>query len=94
MLEPDPARAARGRVDRFGQDKPEVRVVTYYGKDNAIDGVILDVLIRKHKSIKSDLGVTVAVPGSSEQIAQTLFEGGAVPEDDRRASAASSRFRG
>ena len=33
------------------------------------------MLIRKHKSIKSDLGVTVAVPGSSEQIAEALFEG-------------------
>ncbi len=64
-----------GRVDRFGQNSPEVRVITYYGTDNPIDGVILDVLIRKHKSIKSDLGVTVAVPGSSEQIAETLFEG-------------------
>jgi superfamily II DNA or RNA helicase len=64
-----------GRVDRFGQDKREVRVITYYGKDNPIDGVILDVLIRKHKSIKSTLGVTVAVPGSSEQIAEALFEG-------------------
>ncbi len=64
-----------GRVDRFGQEKPQVRVVTYYGTDNPIDGVILDVLIRKHKSIKSDLGVTVAVPGSSEQIAEALFEG-------------------
>ena len=64
-----------GRVDRFGQKKSEVRVVTYYGTDNPIDGVILDVLIRKHKSIKSALGVTVAVPGSSEQIAEALFEG-------------------
>ncbi len=64
-----------GRVDRFGQERPEVRVITYYGQDNPIDGVILDVLIRKHKSIKSDLGVTVAVPGSSEQIAEALFEG-------------------
>lgn len=64
-----------GRVDRFGQERSEVRVITYYGKDNPIDGVILDVLIRKHKSIKSDLGVTVAVPGTSEQIAETLFEG-------------------
>jgi superfamily II DNA or RNA helicase len=64
-----------GRVDRFGQEKPEVRVVTYYGTDNPIDGVILEVLIRKHKSIKSALGVTVAVPGSSEQIAEALFEG-------------------
>jgi hypothetical protein len=63
-----------GRVDRFGQEKPEVRVVTYYGTDNPIDGVILDVLIRKHKNIKSALGVTVAVPGSSEQIAEALFE--------------------
>jgi superfamily II DNA/RNA helicase len=63
-----------GRVDRFGQEKPEVRVVTYYGVDNPIDGVILDVLIRKHKTIKSDLGVTVAVPGSSEQVAEALFE--------------------
>jgi len=64
-----------GRVDRFGQEKGEVRVITYYGMDNPIDGVILDVLIRKHKKIKSDLGVTVAVPGSSEEIAETLFEG-------------------
>lgn len=64
-----------GRVDRFGQVKDKVRVITYYGTDNPIDGVILDVLIRKHKNIKSDLGVTVAVPGSSEQIAEALFEG-------------------
>ena len=64
-----------GRVDRFGQDKPEVRVLTFYGRDNPIDGVILDVLLRKHKSIKSDLGVSVSVPGSSEEVAEALFEG-------------------
>ena len=64
-----------GRVDRFGQEKSEVRVVTWYGANNPIDGVILDVLLRKHKSIRSALGVTVAVPGSSEQIAEALFEG-------------------
>lgn len=63
-----------GRIDRFGQRKPEVRVVTWYGRDNPVDGVILDVLIRKHKAIKSDLGVTVAVPGSSEQVAEAIFE--------------------
>ncbi len=72
-----------GRVDRFGQEKREVRVVTYYGTDNPIDGVILDVLIRKHKSIKSDLGVTVAVPGSSEQIVEALFEGALFREKTR-----------
>jgi superfamily II DNA or RNA helicase len=72
-----------GRVDRFGQQKREVRVVTYYGTDNPIDGVILDVLIRKHKAIKNDLGVTVAVPGSSEQIAEALFEGALFREQTR-----------
>ena len=79
-----------GRVDRFGQDKTEVRVVTYYGTDNPIDGVILDVLIRKHKSIKSDLGVTVAVPGSSEQIAEALFEGALFRERARSGAAQMS----
>jgi len=64
-----------GRVDRFGQKRDEVRVVTYYGFDNPVDGVILDVLIRKHKRIKNELGVAIAVPESSEQIAQALFEG-------------------
>lgn len=72
-----------GRVDRFGQQKREVRVITYYGADNPIDGVILEVLIRKHKAIKSDLGVTVAVPGSSEQIAEALFEGALFREQTR-----------
>jgi superfamily II DNA or RNA helicase len=72
-----------GRVDRFGQPRPEVRVVTYYGKDNPIDGVILDVLIRKHKAIKNDLGVTVAVPGSSEQVAEALFQGALFRERTR-----------
>jgi hypothetical protein len=72
-----------GRVDRFGQRQREVRVVTYYGSDNPIDGVILDVLLRKHKAIKSDLGVTVAIPGSSEQIAEALFEGALFREQTR-----------
>ena len=64
-----------GRVDRFGQPKARVRVLTYFGVDNQIDGVVLDVLLRKHKKIKSDLGISVAVPGSSEEVIKALFEG-------------------
>lgn len=64
-----------GRVDRFGQANETVRVVTYFGRDNQIDGVVLDVLLRKHKQIKSDLGVSVAVPGNSEDVVEALFEG-------------------
>lgn len=72
-----------GRVDRFGQEHKEVRVMTFYGKDNPIDGVILDVLLRKHKSIKSALGVTVSVPSSSEAVIEALFEGALFRERSR-----------
>lgn len=64
-----------GRVDRFGQESDEVRVITYFGRDNQIDGVVLDVILRKHKQIKSDLGVSIAIPGNSEDVAEALFEG-------------------
>lgn len=64
-----------GRVDRFGQPKPHIRVVTYFGTDNRIDGIVLDVLLRKHQKIKSALGISVAVPGNSEQVIEALFEG-------------------
>jgi superfamily II DNA or RNA helicase len=64
-----------GRVDRFGQASEKVRVLTYFGVDNQIDGVVLDVLLRKHKTIKSDLGISVAIPGGSEDLVKALFEG-------------------
>jgi superfamily II DNA or RNA helicase len=64
-----------GRVDRYGQASPEVRALTYYGIDNKIDGVVLDVLLRKHKKIRSSLGVSVPLPVDSEQVLQAVFEG-------------------
>lgn len=64
-----------GRVDRFGQSSENVRVVTLFGVDNKIDGVVLEVLLKKHKAIKSDLGIAVAVPGGSEDVIKALFEG-------------------
>jgi superfamily II DNA or RNA helicase len=64
-----------GRVDRFGQRKKEVRVVTYYGIDNQIDGVVLDVLLRKHRSIRNSLGISVPVPINTDEIVEAIFEG-------------------
>ncbi|URM91578.1 DEAD/DEAH box helicase [Streptomyces sp. MRC013] len=51
-----------GRVDRYGQKRDQVRVITMYGEDNGIDGKVLDVLFRKHRQIKKDLGISVSVP--------------------------------
>lgn len=64
-----------GRVDRFGQARDPVRVITYYGIDNQIDGIVLDVLIRKHKKIRSSTGISVPVPANTDQVIEAIFEG-------------------
>jgi hypothetical protein len=63
-----------GRVDRYGQPRPKVRVLTYYGTDNPIDGMVIDVLIRKHKTIRSSLGISVPVPVETDTIIEAVFE--------------------
>jgi len=64
-----------GRVDRFGQKKPKVRALTYYGIDNGVDGIVLNVLIRKHRRIRKSLGVSVPVPVNANQVMEAIFEG-------------------
>lgn len=64
-----------GRVDRYGQTRDKVRVVTYYGTDNSIDGIVLDVLLRKHKQIRNRLGISVPVPVDSNAVVEAIFEG-------------------
>ncbi len=64
-----------GRVDRFGQPNKEVKVITYYGTDNQIDGVVLEVLIRKHKTIRKALGISIPVPTTSNSVLEALYEG-------------------
>ncbi|MET7863699.1 DEAD/DEAH box helicase [Micromonospora taraxaci] len=54
-----------GRVDRYGQKRNVVRVITLYGSDNGIDGKVLDVLIKKHRQIRKDLGISVSVPDAA-----------------------------
>jgi superfamily II DNA or RNA helicase len=63
-----------GRVDRFGQRSPEVRVVTYYGADNQIDETVLEVLLRKHRAIRGALGISIPVPGSTNTVIEALAE--------------------
>lgn len=63
-----------GRVDRFGQPRPDVRVVLLHGADNPVDRTVLDVLLRKARLIREQLGVAVPVPGESEQVVQAVVE--------------------
>jgi superfamily II DNA or RNA helicase len=51
-----------GRVDRFGQPAPLVRSVLVYSPDSAIDGAVLEVILRKAAAIREATGVTVPLP--------------------------------
>ncbi len=66
-----------GRVDRFGQPSPKVKAVLLYGRDNPVDGAVLDVLLRKARQIHRTLGIMVPVPVDSatvmEVVLKTLF---------------------
>jgi Helicase conserved C-terminal domain len=64
-----------GRVDRYGQPRDTVRALTYWGRDNGIDGLVLDVLLRKHKTIRSSLGVSVPVPPDTDALMEAILEG-------------------
>ncbi len=64
-----------GRVDRFGQRHDLVRAVTIYGSDNGIDGLVLDVLIRKHRAISRQTGVAIPVPDRGEGVVRAILEG-------------------
>jgi superfamily II DNA or RNA helicase len=64
-----------GRVDRYGQRRDHVRITTVYGTDNQIDGVVLDVLLRKHQTIRTSLGISVPVPTNTDQVIEAIFEG-------------------
>lgn len=72
-----------GRVDRFGQQKTKVKAVLLYGRDNPVDGAVLDVLLRKAREIHRTLGITVPVPTDSETVMETVLKtlfSRAVPE--------------
>ena len=64
-----------GRVDRYGQPRKTVQMVMVYGRDNRIDGIVLEVLLRKHQQIRKTLGVSVPVPVDTNQVIEAIFEG-------------------
>lgn len=63
-----------GRVDRFGQTAKVVRAHLLYGSDNPIDGIVLDVILRKVREIKRATGINVPFPEDSKSIIDTIAQ--------------------
>jgi hypothetical protein len=70
-----------GRVDRFGQTAPEVRATMLYGQDNPVDGLILNVILRKAEAIRKELGVQVPMPADEQRINQALIKAALLKSD-------------
>jgi superfamily II DNA or RNA helicase len=62
-----------GRVDRFGQPAKLVRSVLLFSPDSAIDGAVLDVILRKAEAIRLATGVTVPLPEERSAVAGALM---------------------
>lgn len=63
-----------GRIDRFGQPSAEVEVALLYGKNNPMDGTVLDILIRKAREIRRSTGIAVPIPEDSSTIMQAITQ--------------------
>ena len=62
-----------GRVDRFGQPAKLVRSVMMFSPDSAIDGAVLDVILRKAEDIRRVTGVTVPLPNERGPVTDALM---------------------
>lgn len=61
-----------GRIDRFGQQANTVEVALLYGSNNPIDGVVLEVLLRKAKEIRKSIGISIPFPENSATVMETV----------------------
>ena len=61
-----------GRIDRFGQQSESVEVALLYGNNNPMDGVVLEVLLRKSREIRRSIGITVPFPENSATVMQAV----------------------
>ncbi|PPD46944.1 MAG: helicase SNF2 [Methylobacter sp.] len=75
-----------GRVDRFGQQAPEVRCTMLYGQDNPVDGFVLNVILRKADIIRKELGVLVPMPEDETRINQALIKAALMQRSERNLS--------
>lgn len=62
-----------GRVDRFGQPVDLVRSIMMFSPDSAIDGAVLDVILRKAEEIRKATGVTVPLPDERGPVTDALM---------------------
>jgi hypothetical protein len=62
-----------GRVNRFGQPAAEVHSALMFSPDSAIDGAVLQVILRKAEAIQKATGVAVPLPDERGPVTDALM---------------------
>ncbi|MCY4587850.1 MAG: DEAD/DEAH box helicase [Bryobacterales bacterium] len=81
-----------GRVDRFGQPAGLVRSIMMFSPDSAIDGAVLDVILRKAEDIRRATGVTVPLPDERGPVTDALMASMMLRRGDRKQMALDLRL--
>ena len=81
-----------GRVDRFGQPAALVRSVMMFSPDSAIDGAVLDVILRKAEDIRKATGVTVPLPDERGPVTDALMNSMMLRRGERKQMALDLRL--
>ena len=63
-----------GRIDRFGQVSSEVLTITMHSQYNDVDNIVLNVLYKKQKEIKKQLGVYLPIADNDASLMETIME--------------------
>ncbi len=73
-----------GRIDRFGQKHEVVRTILLYGENNPVDGAVLDVILKKARTIEKQTGVQVPMPDEGGSLTKALMSAVLLRARERR----------
>jgi len=63
-----------GRVDRYGQQSELIKTELLWGKDNPIDAVVLNILIKKIREIQKSIGVSIPIGDDNKSIMDAVLK--------------------
>jgi superfamily II DNA or RNA helicase len=63
-----------GRVDRFGQESPQIKTYILLGENNEIDKIVWDVLIKKIYEIRNSIGVNISIGDDDGSVVEGLIK--------------------
>lgn len=81
-----------GRVDRYGQNADTVKSYLLYGANNPIDGVVLQVLLRKVREIRKSIGISIPFPEDSKTVLDAVLQAVLLKPEQKQLAQQDSLF--